>query len=196
MITSMMQSQDSIENLQKRSTPKNPEILWGPSLRETVYLSLLAAFAIVIHGMEIAIPSPIPWLRIGLANIITLTVLLIFGLKAAIYITLIRVIIGSFLSGTFLSPAFLLSLSGGVASTIAMGITQRIFGRFFSPVGISLIGASVHSLTQIAVVYLVLIRRKEVFLFLPVLLFLAVITGIFNGIVASFLIGHLKKIFK
>ncbi|MEW6410738.1 MAG: Gx transporter family protein [Nitrospirota bacterium] len=170
------------------------EIFWGSSLRETVYLSLLAAFAIVIHGMEIAIPSPIPWLRIGLANIITLTVLLIFGLKAAIYITLIRVIIGSFLSGTFLGPAFLLSFSGGVASTIAMGITQRIFGRIFSPVGISLIGASVHNVAQIAVVYLVLIRRKEVFLFLPVILFLAAITGIFNGIISSFLIGHLKKI--
>lgn len=162
-------------------------------LKDMVYLSLLATFAIVIHSLEMLFPSPLPWLRLGLANIMTLVTLLLFGLKAALFVTLIRILVGSFLVGSFLNPGFFLGLSGGVMSTISMGLAYSIFKRVFSPVGISLIGALTHNLTQIAVAYILIIGRKEVFFLTPIILGFAVLTGTFNGIASAILVEHLKK---
>jgi heptaprenyl diphosphate synthase len=161
-------------------------------LRDMVYLSLLATFAIVVHSLEMVFPSPLPWLRLGLANIMTLATLIHFGLKAALFVTLIRVLVGSFLVGSFLNPGFFLSFSGGIMSTLAMGLVISIFKRAFSPVGVSLIGAFTHNLTQIAVAYIMIVKRKEVFLLVPVILALAILTGTFNGIASTILANHLK----
>lgn len=161
-------------------------------LREMVYLSLLATFAIVVHSLEMVFPSPLPWLRLGLANIITLVTLILFGLKAGLFVTIIRVLVGSFLSGSFLNPGFFLSLSGGIMSTLAMGFIISIFKNAFSPIGVSLIGAFTHNLTQIAVAYLMIVKRKEIFLLTPIILGFAILTGIFNGIASTILANHLR----
>lgn len=163
-------------------------------LREMVYLSLLSTFAIVIHSLEIVFPSPLPWLRLGLANIITLVTLILFGIKAGLFVTTIRVLVGSLITGSFLNPGFFLSLSGGVASTLAMGLMISLFRNAFSPIGISLIGAFTHNLTQIAMAYIMIVKRKEIFLLTPVILGFAIITGTFNGIASSLLSDHLRGI--
>ncbi len=163
-------------------------------LREMVYLSLLSTFAIVIHSLEMVFPSPLPWLRLGLANIMTLVTLILFGLKAGLFVTTIRVLVGSLLSGSFLNPGFFLSFSGGIMSTLAMGLMISIFRNAFGPIGISLIGAFTHNLTQIAMAYIMIVKRKEIFLLTPVILGFAIITGTFNGIASSLLSDHLKGI--
>ncbi len=163
-------------------------------LREMVYLSLLATFAIVVHSLEMVFPSPLPWLRLGLANIMTLVTLLFFGLKAGLFVTIIRVLVGSLLSGSFLNPGFFLSLSGGITSTLAMGFMILIFKNAFSPVGISLIGAFVHNLTQVAMAYVLIVGRKEIFLLTPIILGFAILTGTFNGIASKILSDHLKGV--
>jgi heptaprenyl diphosphate synthase len=66
----------------------------------------LAAPAITIHIMESAIPSPLPGLKPGLANVITIAVLIQFGWRSAAWVSILRVICGSLLLGTFLSPTF------------------------------------------------------------------------------------------
>ena len=63
--------------------------------QDKLRIALLAAYAIGLHGLERMIPAPIPWLRFGLANIITLTALILYGFRVAMTITLIRVLIGS-----------------------------------------------------------------------------------------------------
>jgi len=162
--------------------------------QDKLRIALLAAYAIALHGFERLIPAPIPWLRFGLANIITLTALILYGLRPAITITLIRVTIGSFLAGTFLGPAFLLSFGSGIVSTLAMGFAVRIAPQLFGPVGISLIGALFHNLTQLFLAYLLFIRRIEVVVILtPLILILGTITGALNGIVSGLLIEGLRK---
>lgn len=163
-------------------------------LREMVYLSLLATYAIVVHSLEMVFPSPLPWLRLGLANIITLVTLILFGLKAALFVTVIRVLVGSFLVGSFLNPGFFLSLSGGIMSTLVMGLVILIFRKAFSPVGVSLIGAFTHNLTQIAVAYLIIVKREEIFLLTPIILGFAILTGMFNGIASTILANNLKGV--
>ena len=88
-------------------------------------IALLSAYALALHGFESMFPSPVPWLRLGLANIVTLITLLLYGLRAAVTVTLIRVVLASILNGTFLGPAFLLSLGGGILSTLSMGLLHR-----------------------------------------------------------------------
>src|SRR4030065_1697776 len=91
---------------------------------ENFHIALLAAYAIALHGIEALIPTPVPWLRLGFANIITLTTLFLYGLKAGMTVTLIRIFVTSFFTGTFLGPAFVLSLGGGVSSTLVMWVAH------------------------------------------------------------------------
>jgi len=162
--------------------------------RDKYRIALLAAFALVIHGTESLIPTPIPWLRLGFANIITLVTLALYGLPSAIMVTLIRVILGSLFSGTFLGPAFLLSLGGGMASTLAMGAAFLFIPRLFSAVGISIIGAIFHNVAQLFIAYFLFIQRIEpILLITPLMMLFGTLTGTLNGFVSEILIKNLKN---
>ena len=69
-------------------------------------LSLIVALGVVLHRLEILIPLPSPWIKLGLANVTTLVTLTFFGLHDALTVTLLRIILGSIIGGTFLSPTF------------------------------------------------------------------------------------------
>ncbi|MDH4099850.1 MAG: Gx transporter family protein [Nitrospirota bacterium] len=155
--------------------------------RETVFLALLGTFAIVLHTVEAAIPSPLPWIKIGLANVITLVTIPLFGGGAALAVTIVRVVVGSMITGTFLGPSFIISLFAGIAATLAMIVTFRYFSRKLSLVGVSVIGAYIHSFVQVAVVYLLLIRHKEIFYILPFFLSLSLLMGLATGLAAILL---------
>ena len=69
-------------------------------------LSLIVALGVVLHRLEILIPLPSPWIKLGLANVMTLVTLVFFGLRDAVTVTLLRIMLGSIVGGTFLSPTF------------------------------------------------------------------------------------------
>jgi heptaprenyl diphosphate synthase len=155
--------------------------------RELVLLSLLVAFAIVLRGIEGLIPNPLPWVRIGLANIMTLLAILLFGIKSGFLLTLLRVFIASLLFGTFLSPTFVLSLFAGVASTLVMGVISTYFHKILSPIGISVLGGFTHNLVQLWVAYLLIVRHVQIFYLFPVFSLIGIISGLFNGWIALLL---------
>jgi heptaprenyl diphosphate synthase len=157
-------------------------------------IALLAAFAVSLHGFDTLLPSPMPWLRLGLANSITLVTLLLYGMRAALMVTLIRVILSSLLAGTFLGPAFILSFGGGITSTCAMGAALFLMPRFFSTMGLSLIGALFHNLAQLLLAYVLFVQRIEAVLVItPLIIFIGTLTGAMNGAVAALLMKHLQK---
>ncbi|MBV6341251.1 MAG: Gx transporter family protein [Candidatus Magnetobacterium sp. LHC-1] len=161
--------------------------------RDKYTIALLAAYALALHGFERLIPTPVPWLRFGLANIITLVAMLMYGFRVALTVTLIRVTVGSFVIGTFLGPAFILSLSGGVFSVLSMGMVHRTVPRTFSPLGLSLIGAFFHNVGQIVVAYaLFLPNMYSMLVIAPLILFLGTITGCVNGMFCIFVLEYLK----
>ncbi len=162
--------------------------------RDRYRIALLSAYAIALHGFESLLPTPIPWLRLGLANIITLVALLLYGFRTAMMVTLIRIIIASIFRGTFLGPAFILSFGGGVSSTIAMGLAYKISRNLFGPVGLSLIGAVSHNIAQLALAYVLFIQRIEAVLIIsPVILLIGTLSGVTNGLVSDFLIRNILK---
>ncbi|MDP3111196.1 MAG: Gx transporter family protein [Thermodesulfovibrionales bacterium] len=157
-------------------------------------IALLSAYAIAIHSFESMLPTPIPWLRLGVANIITLATLVLYGFRAAMMVTLIRVILSSIFIGTFLGPGFIMSFGGGVTSAFAMGIAFSIFPRLFGPVGLSLIGALFHNIAQLFLAYILFVQKIEPILIVsPILILLGTITGIVNGVIAGMLIKNIPK---
>ncbi|MBF0344227.1 MAG: Gx transporter family protein [Nitrospirae bacterium] len=157
-------------------------------------IALLASYALALHGFERMIPTPVPWLKFGFANIITVITMILYGFKAALMVTLIRVMVGSFMIGTFLGPAFLLSLSGALLSVLFMGLVYKTTSNLFSPLGLSLIGAFFHNLGQLIVSYVFFIRNIHSLLVLtPIILLLGTVTGCINGVFCLFVLEHLKK---
>ncbi|MEW5744122.1 MAG: Gx transporter family protein [Nitrospirota bacterium] len=162
--------------------------------RDRYRIALLSAYALALHGFEAVVPSPVPWLRLGLANIVTLVTLPLYGMKAALMVTGVRVLLGSLFLGTFLGPAFFLSLSGGMAGTLAMGATAALFPRLFSTLGISLVGSFFHNAAQLLVAYLLFVQRIEgILLVAPILITAGTVTGAVNGLVSKYLLAELEK---
>jgi heptaprenyl diphosphate synthase len=163
-------------------------------LQDKYRIALLSAYALALHGFEYLLPKPIPWLRLGLANIITLVALILYGFRTAMTVTLIRVILASIFTGTFLGPAFVLSFGGGIASTATMGFIRRVKKDLFGPVGLSLAGAFFHNIAQLILAYLLFIQRIEAVLIIsPIIILAGALTGLVNGTVAELLIKNLLK---
>lgn len=163
-------------------------------LQDRYRIALLAAYALALHVFESLLPKPIPWLRLGLANIITLITLLLYGMRAAFMVTLIRVILASLFTGTFLGPTFIMSLGGGITSTFAMGVVLVLMPKLFGPVGLSLVGAFFHNTAQLFLAYILFIQRIEAILLItPFIILTGTLTGSVNGIVSAILIKNLKK---
>ncbi|MFO7889199.1 MAG: Gx transporter family protein [bacterium] len=145
-------------------------------------LSLLIAAASILFTIENMIPSPLPWFRLGLSNIVTLLVLKWWGLKDSLIVVILRVFLGGLLSGKLFSPLFIISLSGGITSALGMGIVMLYRNKFFSLIGISIIGASIKNIFQLFTAYLLFIRNMSIFSLIPMFMLISLITGTIIGI--------------
>ncbi len=163
-------------------------------LQDKLRIAVLSAYALALHGFESLLPTPMPWLKPGLANIITLVALIMYGFRTALMVTLIRVVLSSIFIGAFLGPAFILSAGGGISSVVAMGLTIKLCKNLFGTLGISLIGALFHNIAQLSLAYFLFIQRIEAILMIsPLILLMGVLTGIANGITSDILIKNLLK---
>lgn len=172
------------------SSVADPEAL--PAVRRRVFLALFTTLAVALHTLEALWPSPAPWFRLGLANILTVVALFLFGGRAAWTVSLARVAIGALLLGRLFTPGFWLALGGAVTATAVMTALHRLAPRRLGPVGISALGAAGHALGQMAVAALVLIRHPGLWQLFPVLLLVAVVTGILTGWAAAVLLERLE----
>jgi heptaprenyl diphosphate synthase len=145
----------------------------------------LAAFAIALHMVEAVIPSPLPGVKPGLANIVTLYVLLQYGFATAAWVSILRVFASSLLMGQFLSPTFALSLSGALLSLSALWAAQYLPRRYFSAVTLSILGAFAHMAGQLIVVRLWLIPHASVTYLIPIFALAALFFGLINGLITA-----------
>lgn len=157
-------------------------------------LARLAAFAIGLSLVEATLPSPLPGVKPGLANIITLLVLHRFGLRAAIWVSLLRVVAGSLIFGTFLTPSFVLSFCGAAASLAVLALASRLPGMLFGPVSHSILASFAHIAGQLAIVYLWLIPHAGLAYLFPVFAAAALLFGAVNGLIAAKLLGAEEEV--
>ena len=159
-------------------------------------IHIFIAAASILQISESLLPHPIPGLRFGLANIVSLIVLIQYGFKSALTVTLLRTVVGSFILGTFLSPGFILSFAAGFASISIAGTLSMVSARSrflkISPIGLSIAGAFIHNMVQIYLAYLMLFNHPGIFFLVPWLAFGSVILGGFSGFITSGIIKRLE----
>lgn len=163
-------------------------------VQKMALLGVLTAAAIVIAILESFIPSVgIPGVKLGLANIVILIILYELGIWEAAVVNLLRVLVVSFVRGTFLSMGFFMSLTGCVFS-LGIMILFYLLIKQFSIIGVSVIGSVFHVAGQILIA-MIYLGSAYIFLYLPVIAISAIITGVFVGIVAKLIIntGVIKK---
>lgn len=164
------------------------------NLKKIMRLSLLSAIALTIFMIELQIPPlvPIPGVKLGLANIITLIILALYGTREAATVLFIRIFLGSMFSGQVIT--FFYSLSGGILCLIIMAILMKLLGKgnvWF----ISIAGGVAHNIAQITVAIIIL-QTTSILYYLPVLIISGIITGTFTGVLSKFMIKNpvLKKL--
>lgn len=151
-----------------------------------------AAAAIALTVAEAAIPTPLPGVKPGLANIVVLIVLARHGWREATWVSLLRVVAASLLVGQFLAPGFFLSLTGALLSLAVLAFASRLPGRWFGPVSQSILAAFAHIGGQVLLARLWLVPHDGVFYLVPVFTLFALVFGVINGLVAAKLLESEK----
>jgi heptaprenyl diphosphate synthase len=162
------------------------------ALRKTVTIAVLIAVSIVLSIVESMISAfvfIIPGVKLGLANIVTLIVLYIYGPKEAGVVAFLRIVLVVLISpvgGGLFSPASFMSFAGGMLAYLAMILIRRV--KSFSIVSVSVAGALFHMVGQIAAAIVVLDTAQLIY-YLPYMILLSVPTGLFTGLVGKKLVA-------
>jgi heptaprenyl diphosphate synthase len=148
-------------------------------------IARLAALAIGLTLAEAAIPSPIPGVKPGLANIVILLVLLQHGWRAAAWVSALRVLAGGLLFGSLFAPGFWLSSAGALASLLVLALARHLPRAYFGPVSLSVLAAFGHIGGQLALAGWWLLPDAALIKLLPVFAAAALVFGAVNGIIVS-----------
>lgn len=155
---------------------------------------LLISLALVLSFMERFIPLnmivPLPGVKLGLANIVTMFALFYLGIPSAVTITALRCILASLLFGGMSSLFY--SLAGAFLALVVMTLLKLGYPKVFSLIGISMGGAAAHNIGQILMAGLMM-RNTAVFVYLPILLFTGIITGLLTAIISVNLFRIFEK---
>lgn len=163
--------------------PANPVPTTGRT--DSAGLALLLAFGITANLVEMALPRiPIfPWIRLGLAQIFTLAVIILYSPAEGIRFSVLRTVVAGFLSGMPLT-SFLFSGLAGIFAAAVMGLLWWSFGRrgILGVVGISVAGAVCHNLAQIAVAYSMFVKSAAFLWQVPWALLFSLVSGCIVGL--------------
>lgn len=159
--------------------------------RKMVYMALLSAIAIVLHIVETALQLPLPaGMKLGLANIISLVVIELYGVKEMFIVNFFRVIISSLMTGIFMSYPFFISCGGVLLSSLALAMIKKLTD--LPIVSTSIIGAVFHNIGQVLVVAY-LLSSQAIMSYVFILLASSIPTGIFTGMTAIQILKRVKK---
>lgn len=156
--------------------------------RRLIFISLLVAQGVVIGLIENMIPYPFgfaPGAKLGLPNLITIIALFTMPKKESFLLVWLRLILTTLLGGTI--STFLYSMSGAMLSYFGMLLIKALGPKRVSIIGISAAGGFLHNVGQL-VTASVIAGSATVMLYLPILSFLGILSGIAIGIAANFLL--------
>ena len=157
-------------------------------------IAQLSAIAIGLSLIESVLPSPMPGVKPGIANIITLYAMYRFNFRTAIWVSILRVFATSLILGQFLSPTFMLSLAGSLLSLLTLYFSIKLPSRFFSPIGLSVLSSLAHITGQLLLVRLWLIPHASIHYLIPVYSAAALLFGLINGWITYRLLKHHNSI--
>lgn len=164
------------------------------NVKKLTQMALLSAVALIIFVIEAQIPAlvPIPGIKLGLANIITVFAVWILGSWEAALILFVRIFLGAVFAGNF--STILYSAAGGVLAILCTILLKRLLKKNQLWVA-GCVGAIVHSVGQM-IVAILLTATPGLVIYLPVMIVCSIITGAFTGLCAQVLVNRGKNFWK
>lgn len=152
--------------------------------KKIAFCAVMVALALALSYAERFIPLqlvvPMPGIKLGLANVVTLVALYRLRGRYALAILTSRCVLGAVFGGGI--TGLLFSLTGGLLALLTMSLAKKV--PLFSIYGVSVLGAAAHNVGQI-IAATVLLRSVYVAAYLPWLLIAAIVTGILTGAAGS-----------
>lgn len=154
--------------------------------QDSKILAFLTALCLFFSAVELALPKPFPFLRLGLTNAPVILALFILPASKFFLLILLKIFVQNLISGTLFSYTILFSVAGSFASALIMFTLFKLFYKhnLISLVGISLAGALFNSLAQLGVSYLLIFNENTKYI-APFLLASSFITGLLLGIAVT-----------
>lgn len=151
---------------------------------------ILVALAFLLSYVEamIPIPIPVPGVKLGLANLVTIVGLYTVGVKGTVVISISRIILAGLTFGNLFSMIY--SLFGGITSLILMIVIKK--SKWFSTVGVSVIGGIGHNIGQLTFAAYV-VETASVYYYLPALMTAGIVAGAVIGLVGGMIITRIQR---
>lgn len=159
--------------------------------KKLALMAMLTAASLIVFVIEAQIPAPVPvpGVKLGLANVITLVAMLLLGRREAGLILFVRIAMGSVFAGGV--SGFIFSICGGVLAYAVMCLTVRAFPLKMLWV-VSTLGAVAHNIGQL-IAAVAITKTAALLVYAPVLLASGIVTGAFTGLAAMYLLRRLDK---
>jgi heptaprenyl diphosphate synthase len=163
-----------------------PGSLKNPEARKNI--ALLGAFCLFLSAIEYMIPKPLPFMRIGIANLPLMLAMDILPFHSFLVLVAIKVLGQALITGTLFSYIFLFSLVGTSLAAISMYTLRRLLGPDrVSFIGVSTAGAMMSNFSQLALAWLFVFRNNVRYI-APPFLVVGLITGIVLGLFCEFFV--------
>ena len=159
-------------------------------IRKLTTLALLTAIALTIFMVEAQIPAivPLPGVKLGLANIVTVFTVFTLGAREGILVLAARIFLGAVFAGNF-STIFYSAAGGALAIFTTIGLRKILKKNQLWVAGC--LGAVAHSIGQMAMA-MVLLATPSLAVYLPVMIAISIVTGLFTGLCAQYLVNRGK----
>ena len=156
-------------------------------------MAMMIALAMIFSYVETIIPINfgIPGVKLGLANLVIVAAIYLFGGKQAFLISIVRIFLSGFMFGNLASIMY--SLAGGLLSLAAMLLLKKT--DKLSILAVSVMGGICHNIGQLIVAMLVVENLKLIF-YVPVLLISGFLTGLLIGIVCRVILPAVKRAYE
>ena len=162
--------------------------------RKLTLLALLSAIALTIFMLEAQLPPllPMPGVKLGLANIVTVFTVFVLGPGEGAAVLAVRVFLGAVFAGNFSTIFY--SAAGGVCAIVVTILLKKVLklNQLFVA---GALGSVAHSIGQMAVAVAVS-GTPGLLVYLPVMIVISIVTGLFTGLCAQFLLNRGEKFWK
>jgi len=151
-------------------------------------VAILGAFSFFLSAVEYTFPKPLPFVRLGIANLPLLVGIDLLPLPSLLLLALVKFLGMSLVSGTLFSYVALFSAAGSLSAALAMWLARKAGGRVIGPVGVSIAGAMASSAAQLLLARIFIFGPAAWFV-APLLLSTSLATGLLLGLFASSFTG-------
>jgi heptaprenyl diphosphate synthase len=140
-------------------------------------LAILVSAAAALQIVESPLPRVLPWLKPGLANVLTLYAILRISAKAGFSVAIIRTFVAGIFLGTIFSPVYIISLAGSLSSALIMSITRKLLPETGLST-ISVAGAMASNMAQLATVQIMFASQMSLWFHLAIMVWVAIPSGL------------------